>query len=60
MGSTVEVHFALAHHFFKRRNKHIFSTLLRELKLLTGPDTLPSRPFKRLRVGAAHGSGNTN
>ncbi|KAF8137241.1 hypothetical protein EV363DRAFT_1157289, partial [Boletus edulis] len=51
-GATVEVHFTLAHHFIKKIKRHVYSTQLRKLEVLRGPDPLPSSPFKRVRISA--------
>ncbi|KAF8120376.1 hypothetical protein EV363DRAFT_1303312 [Boletus edulis] len=51
-GATVEIHFTFAHHYIKKNKRHVYSTLLRKLEVLRGPDPLPSSPFKRVRISA--------
>ncbi|KAI6140830.1 hypothetical protein BKA82DRAFT_165675 [Pisolithus tinctorius] len=51
-GAIVQVHFALLHFFIKGDRKSIFTTSLRELRMLRTPQRGPVNPLKRMRERA--------
>lgn len=52
-GAIVEAHFSFCHHFIKKSRRHIYSTVLRKLVVLSPPSNPPSSPHKRLRIAAS-------
>ncbi|KAI5993858.1 hypothetical protein EDD15DRAFT_2366928 [Pisolithus albus] len=56
-GATVEVDFTYTHYFIKKKNKHIYSAVLRRMKILQKPSAIPTSPYKRVRVSAQHDKG---
>ncbi|KAI6012861.1 hypothetical protein PISMIDRAFT_108319 [Pisolithus microcarpus 441] len=45
-GATVEVDFTYTHYFIKKKNKHIYSAVLRRMKILQKPSAIPTSPYK--------------
>ena len=56
-GAAVEVHFAYSHVFFKKKNTHYYSGMLRRMKIIQAVSAVPSSPFKCIHVSASPGKG---